>query len=79
MKIQFKGKMANIERASAESIVVKFARTHGKVIEGGEKLAPNAKETEMAMEFAMRPALADGLRIGQTLTITIETAPEDEP
>ncbi len=78
MKIEFKAKMASIERASSESVVVKFARTHGKVIEGGDKLAPNAKETEMAMEFALRPALADDLRIGQTLTITIETDKETE-
>jgi hypothetical protein len=73
MKIQFKGKMTSIERHSTDAVLVKFSRTLGTVIEGDEKLAPEAKKSQMSMEFVLRPAVADTLRIGQTLTITVDT------
>lgn len=77
MKIQFKGKMASIERVSTDAVHVKL-RTQGKVLEGGdEKISPEAKKSELRMEFVLRPAVADDLRIGQTLTVTVETAPEE--
>ena len=78
MKIQFKGKMVMIERASTDAVTIKLARTHGKVIEGAESLAPSAKEAEMSMEFALRPALIDKIPIGQSLVITIATVADDD-
>jgi hypothetical protein len=77
VKIQFKGQMASIERRSTDAVHVKL-RTQGKVLEGGdEKISPEAKKADLLMEFVLRPAVADELRIGQALTITIETTPEE--
>jgi hypothetical protein len=77
MKVVYKGKIDNIERVSNDTVRFRMQGKAGRVADASEKIAPNAKESEMSLEFVLRPAMADEIRIGQVLVVTVEAAGEE--
>lgn len=79
MKIVYKGKIDTIERVSGDTIRFKLHGKEGKVVDVGDKVAPTAKDSQMSMEFVLRPAMADDIRVGQTISVTVFAEDGHEP
>ena len=79
MKVVFRGKLDAIERigssaaSDAPASAVRFKVKMGGRVAEPDKMPPNSKDAEIAAEFVLRPVVADEIRIGQAITITIDT------
>jgi hypothetical protein len=78
MKIKYEGKISSMSQEEVEGmgswVEICFDPTSSSVQEGGK--GPDSKESLIELFFLVKPLVAEQLRYGQRLVVTIQTSPE---